>query len=217
MNEMIAHFSGIVACYMQTIAYIAVIISFCILCKVGVGDKTWCKLWCAKGLLCVNLLVIFICIIFQSTGFPSTSTGYQAHSTVPSAVFPDGDKTTGVVSTRVVDFEQLANAIYKAENSERYPYGIIAPYCTAKTPQKCRKGCLQTIEKRYRMWLSTNPATRDSQTFIVYLSRSYAPLNAKNDPSGLNKNWVKNVSHFYGRLTNVGLNGSLQNEVLGHG
>lgn len=94
------------------------------------------------------------------------------------------------------DFPRLAEAIRRAENSKRYPYGIIAKYCSPKTEAQCKKGCLQTIEKRYGMYL----ASGKDIDFIEYLSRSYAPLNAKNDPSGLNHNWIKNVRYFYQRL-----------------
>jgi hypothetical protein len=35
--------------------------------------------------------------------------------------------------------------------------------------------------------------------FISYLSKSYCPIGASNDPKGLNKNWVKNVKTFYNK------------------
>jgi hypothetical protein len=37
------------------------------------------------------------------------------------------------------------------------------------------------------------------EDFISFLSRSYAPLGAENDPQGLNRNWIKNVTHFYNK------------------
>ena len=94
---------------------------------------------------------------------------------------------------QTIDVEKLANAIKKAENSYSHPYGILKDYCKANDPNgQCRKGCIQTIEKRYRMWSKTGD-------FISYLSRSYCPIGAKNDPKGLNKNWVRNVTHFYNK------------------
>ena len=90
-----------------------------------------------------------------------------------------------------VDIDALANAIYKAENSPKHPYGILRDYCLPNDPDgQCRKGCLQTIQKRLRLW-------NGQGDFIAYLSKSYAPINAANDPTGLNRNWIRNVSYFY--------------------
>jgi hypothetical protein len=33
--------------------------------------------------------------------------------------------------------------------------------------------------------------------FIAFLGKRYAPVGAKNDPEGLNQNWVKNVRYWY--------------------
>jgi hypothetical protein len=137
----------------------------------------------------------------KSTHNPST--GYPHNSTSSRAGMYDRRDTTHISKSLnvhdVPNFERLADAIFKAEKSKNHPYGILAPYCTAKTPEKCRKGCLQTIAKRHRMWLETKPVATDSGAFISYLARSYAPLNAKNDPSGLNHNWVSNVRSLYGK------------------
>lgn len=97
-----------------------------------------------------------------------------------------------------LEIEKLASAIKAAENSKSHPYGIMRPYCGPNSEAQCRKGCIQTIQKRLRLFQSEDLPQND-KSFIEYLSRSYAPLNAKNDPSGLNKNWVRNVSWFYFR------------------
>lgn len=91
-----------------------------------------------------------------------------------------------------INVEALASAIKKAESSKNHPYGILAPYCAGQTPQKCRKGCVQTIQKRLRLWTG-------KEDFISFLSRTYAPIGAENDPRGLNRNWTSNVSHFYAK------------------
>mgnify|MGYP001267185185 CR=1 FL=1 len=102
---------------------------------------------------------------------------------------------SSTVFGQTIDVEKLANAIYLAEGGSRAvkPYGILKDYCKKGDPDgQCRKGCIQTINKRYKMW--------DKQgDFISYLSKSYCPIGAENDPKGLNKNWVKNVSHFYNK------------------
>jgi hypothetical protein len=103
-----------------------------------------------------------------------------------------------VVSSAVygteIDVEKLANSIKKAENSKSKPYGILRDYCKAgDIDGQCRKGCIQTINKRLKMWRSEG----EPGDFISYMSKSYCPIGASNDPKGLNKNWVKNVTHFY--------------------
>jgi hypothetical protein len=89
-----------------------------------------------------------------------------------------------------IDIERLATAIYHAEGGAktRHPYGILKKYKTT-TP---RQACINTIKSNLKRW--------DGQgDFILFLSRTYAPIGASNDPTGLNKNWVKNVTYFYNR------------------
>lgn len=107
-------------------------------------------------------------------------------------------------------FERLADAIYIAEGktSASRPYGIFYKGCDWSNPAYCRRICLNTIKKRYRLWLvnTTSPSNRDNGSnsylgaFIAFLGASYAPLKASNDPSGLNQHWIKNVSFHYAKL-----------------
>ncbi len=87
-----------------------------------------------------------------------------------------------------IDPDRLANAIFKAEHSTAHPYGILAHY-KHTTP---RQACLNTIKHQYKNWLKTN----QTEPFLMYLSRHYAPLNASNDPTGLNYYWLYNVNYF---------------------
>ena len=93
------------------------------------------------------------------------------------------------------DVPRLCEAIKLAEHSKTHPYGIMRSYCTANSYRQCRKGCLQTVTKSFARY-SVQNRERD---FIVYLSRTYAPLGAKNDPNSLNQYWVKNVKWFLER------------------
>ena len=87
-----------------------------------------------------------------------------------------------------VDVEKLANAIYRAENSQKHPYGILKHY-KHTTP---RQACINTIRHAERDW-------NGKGDFIMFLGSRYCPIGAKNDPNGLNKNWVKNVKYYYER------------------
>lgn len=88
----------------------------------------------------------------------------------------------------VINIEKLADAIYKAENSKSNPYGIMTRY-KHTTP---RQACINTIKHQLQTW-------KGSVDFIDYLGRTYAPIGASNDPTGLNKNWIRNVKYFYKR------------------
>ena len=84
----------------------------------------------------------------------------------------------------------LADAIFKAEGGHKtkHEYGILAHY-QHTTP---RQACLNTISHSRKRW----EAAGKPCNFVEYLSRSYCPIGALNDPTGLNYNWVKNVSYF---------------------
>lgn len=96
----------------------------------------------------------------------------------------------GVVHAKDIDINRLARAIYKAEGGSktRHPYGILKKYKTT-TP---RKACINTIKSNLKRW-------NGKGDFIVFLGKTYCPVGAKNDPSGLNRNWIKNVTYFYDR------------------
>ena len=83
--------------------------------------------------------------------------------------------------------ESIANAIYKAEGGAKtkHPYGILAHY-KHTTP---RQACINTIRHARRDW-------NGKGDFIAFLGSRYCPIGASNDPTGLNKNWVKNVRYF---------------------
>lgn len=105
----------------------------------------------------------------------------------------------GIANAQVVSpaysNEQIANAIYKAEGgaNTRHPYGILVKY-KHTTP---RQACINTIKHARRDW-------NGEGDFIAFLGNRYCPVGAKNDPKGLNKNWIKNVKHFLNKEVNNG-------------
>ena len=106
------------------------------------------------------------------------------------------------------DFNKLADAVFLAEGGSKakVPYGIFFKGCTKQSPDYCRRIAINTFKSSYKRYLSSN----SSLPFISYLASSYAPVGAKNDPSGLNKYWIKNVSYFYNKL---GVEAGLTNPV----
>ena len=83
--------------------------------------------------------------------------------------------------------EQIANAIYKAENSKKYPYGIKS-INTNGNEVYARKICLNTIRNHRVRHAKHNCAF----TFIVCLGNRYCPPTIHK----LNRHWVTNVMYF---------------------
>lgn len=97
------------------------------------------------------------------------------------------------LAAEIIDVGKLADAIYLAEGGSKtsHAYGILAKY-KHTTP---RQACINTINSGIKRF---NKQTREKD-FIVFLSRTYCPIGALNDPNNLNVNWVKNVKYFYNR------------------
>lgn len=90
--------------------------------------------------------------------------------------------------------QEIVNAIYLAEGgkSAQYQYGIRSIKCESK--KDCRRICLRTVKENRKRF--ENYVRNRSEDYISYLGRIYSPLQARNDPKGLNRNWIKNV-RFY--------------------
>jgi hypothetical protein len=92
-------------------------------------------------------------------------------------------------------FNKVVDAIYLAEGGSKakVPYGILSVKVSSK--EEARKVCYNTVRNNWKRWENSgNPGT-----YLEFLASRYAPVGAKNDPTGLNRNWIKNVSYFLGR------------------
>ena len=85
---------------------------------------------------------------------------------------------------------QIVNAIRKAEGT--WTYGIKSIKCS--TASECRQICLTTVKRNRQRFI--NYGYKDHADFISYLASRYCPVGASNDPTGLNKNWQRNVRYF---------------------
>jgi len=83
---------------------------------------------------------------------------------------------------------EIVNAIYKAENSVRYPYGIKSIE-TNGDPVYARKICFNTVRNNRKRFANQKAYT----DFIEFLGDRYCPKSV--DPIG-NKNWKVNVKYF---------------------
>ena len=89
-------------------------------------------------------------------------------------------------------YEQLSKAIYLAEGGKGYDYGIKS--VNYKDEAEAKRICINTIRnnvKRYKDY-----GYKKHPNYLEFLASRYCPIGAKNDPGGLNKNWLKNVKFF---------------------
>ncbi len=93
----------------------------------------------------------------------------------------------------------IVAAIRHAENGAAgREYGVLGP--GVRRDMK-RKGdtyrpqagwCAATVQKTYDRWVKAGKPG----DFIPFLGKRYCPVGADNDPNGLNKHWVKNVTRI---------------------
>ena len=92
-----------------------------------------------------------------------------------------------------IDFEKLADAILRAEGNSNY--GILKHYKHTSYRQACKNTC----QHAYKDWLkyAVRAGKGHKMGYLEFLRDRYAPIGADNDPTGLNKNWLRNVQYFY--------------------
>jgi hypothetical protein len=88
------------------------------------------------------------------------------------------------------DIEGIAAAIYHAEGGARGRYGIKSETCD--TLAECKRICKNSVKNNLRRWQDAGKPG----DFIDFMHKRYAPIDAENDPKGLNRNWAKNVRYF---------------------
>lgn len=79
--------------------------------------------------------------------------------------------------------EEVVNAIYKTENSKKYPYGIKSIKCN--TVAECRQICLNSVRNARKRWAKAGKP----EDFITFMGRRYSPPET-------NPNWVRLVNYF---------------------
>jgi len=100
----------------------------------------------------------------------------------------------------VIDVPRLMEAIYRAEGGERAkkPYGVLSVPCEGKA--HCGRICENSIRNNLKRYAKQG-LKGDSRHFIAFMGKRYAPdiKGLKNDPTGLNSNWVRNVTAIYNK------------------
>jgi hypothetical protein len=92
--------------------------------------------------------------------------------------------------------DKIADAIYKIENSQKWPYGIKSVVIRGNTQAErkayARRICINTIKNNYCRWQLAG-ATND---FLVFLSDIYCPTKGNNltvAERTCNKYWLSNL------------------------
>jgi len=95
------------------------------------------------------------------------------------------------------DFNEVVDAIYKTEGSEKAkkPFGILSVKCEGY--DECRQICYNTVKNNWRRWENKTHGAEKYNDYLSFLASRYAPIGVKNDPTNLNKNWVRLVKYFY--------------------
>jgi hypothetical protein len=85
----------------------------------------------------------------------------------------------------------------------RREFGILHPKCEKQMDLRpndtldIQAGwCAATVVKNYQRWKQSGM----EQDFIDFLGDRYCPVGAGNDPNGLNRHWVGNVTYWFGKL-----------------
>jgi hypothetical protein len=94
-------------------------------------------------------------------------------------------------------FNRVVDAIYIAEGGAKAkkPFGILSVPCSDY--EDCRKVAYNTVRNNYHRWI----AGGRKGEYLAFLANRYCPVGADNDPGGLNKHWLGNVT----RLVESGL------------
>ena len=103
----------------------------------------------------------------------------------------------GCGNVQADEVDRIVDAIYKAEGGSKAkkPFGILSVPCEGY--KECRQICKNTvINNRVRYQKYKKGGGKAYKDYIEFLASRYAPVGVKNDPTGLNKNWVKNVKYF---------------------
>jgi len=88
-------------------------------------------------------------------------------------------------------------AIRKAENGKAgREFGVLHPRAIDTDLDTQAGWCAATIMKNRERWKQAGK----KEPFIQFLGKRYCPVGAENDPSGLNKHWIRNVTSLAKRF-----------------
>ena len=150
------------------------------------------RLTCAdKYSIMMNMKALLVMMMLASPVFGQATQAIKAKDgDACAASFDDAIKVN--VRPECVDkLAPIVAAIRYAENGGKgREYGILHP--RVKPTYRSQAGwCAATVQKNYDRWVKAG----SKGDFIAFLGARYCPLDDPRDKGGLNKHWVKNVTH----------------------
>tara|TARA_Y100000310_G_scaffold282466_1_gene303730 strand:+ start:108 stop:626 length:519 start_codon:yes stop_codon:yes gene_type:complete len=90
----------------------------------------------------------------------------------------------------------IVAAIRFAENGgPGREYGVLHP--RVKPTYRSQAGwCAATVQKNWDRYIKAGLNPTDIVGYIAFLGKKYCPVGAKNDPHGLNRHWIRNVTRL---------------------
>ena len=135
--------------------------------------------------------LLLLCVLVQSPHDAIVAKDGKA-----CAILFDDAIATNIRPAMRDELAPIVAAIRYAEDGTTYQYGIIHKRC--KPGYRNQAGwCAATVQKNYDRWVK---AGRKGE-YLVFLRDRYAPIDADNDPNGLNHNWLGNVKKLRKRFT----------------
>ena len=87
----------------------------------------------------------------------------------------------------------LLLAIRRSESGPKgLEFGIMHPRAKYTNLDTQAGWAAATVQKNWDRWIKAGKKGK----FIVFLGNRWAPIGAANDPTGLNKNWITNVTYW---------------------
>lgn len=99
------------------------------------------------------------------------------------------------VPAQAYNADEFCDAVYLTEGGAKthHPYGVLSVSCNGEA--ECRQICLTSYRNNQKRFKAQDKYT----DFVEFFASRWAPLNAENDPQGLNRNWIKNFRFFLGK------------------
>jgi len=142
-------------------------------------------------------IIFFLCVV--CVGLLTTKVKQLKHSNNPERAVIDAAITRNIPSEHIALLSPVVYAIRRAENGRAgREFGVLHPRAIDTNLDTQAGWCAATV---YKEWVRQGRPS-NMGTFIPLLGNRYCPVGADNDPTGLNRHWVKNVTKFYNQEIN---------------
>lgn len=95
------------------------------------------------------------------------------------------------------DLFYILLAIRRSESGRKgLEFGVMHPKAKNTNLETQAGWAAATVAKNYERWHRNDCP----DNFITFLGNRYCPVGANNDPQGLNRHWIKNVTYWYNKL-----------------